>query len=159
MFDACKRTRVYLSRQTARSADEKIHFSLAALRGLRARHSQRVSDAVSCCSHLSRFFAMNPLTCRNLPALCEHIQHLQNVRLAELEKEADQVSESEIKARLRSRLQRRRELWRPLQKLISLGTILDPTGNPCSTIDQAGEELARHWEGVFGNFEGDASLA
>eukprot|EP00959_Pyramimonas_sp_CCMP1952_P228751 4782937-Pyramimonas_sp.AAC.1 len=100
MFEACKRTRYFLPHQVARTADEKIHFSLAALRGLRARHARRVSSAMSCYSHLSRFFVIDPLTCRDLPALRDHIQSLQNLRLTELEQEADKETDLEIKARL-----------------------------------------------------------
>eukprot|EP00959_Pyramimonas_sp_CCMP1952_P049864 1042021-Pyramimonas_sp.AAC.1 len=76
----------------------------------------------------------------------DHIQSLQNLRLTELEQEVDKETDWEVKARLRSRLQRRRGLWRPLQKRISLGAILDSGGAPRSTIEEAGEELARHWE-------------
>eukprot|EP00959_Pyramimonas_sp_CCMP1952_P403582 8457045-Pyramimonas_sp.AAC.1 len=81
MWEAANRTRRRMKCVLAKKAYEMTHFALAALRGVRARILQRVSDAVQCYCDLARFFGLSAGKCSSLPSLCDRIQTLQIAHL------------------------------------------------------------------------------
>eukprot|EP00959_Pyramimonas_sp_CCMP1952_P256672 5362343-Pyramimonas_sp.AAC.1 len=57
------------------------------------------------------------------------------------------MTDLDVENRPRAKRQRRKELWRPMHKRISLDDISGPDGLPLGSAGPAGEALAVHWGG------------
>eukprot|EP00959_Pyramimonas_sp_CCMP1952_P287993 6022396-Pyramimonas_sp.AAC.2 len=122
---------------------------MSALRAAYSHDVRHIRQALARYPRLAVHFD-NDANCTRVHGLCQHVFCLYKKILDAGEIEISQCDAEEVQPRSRvARLRRRQSLWRKFRRRAVLGSVLDSTGSPSSTLPEAARLLRDHWSEVF----------
>ena len=152
------------AKRGAQTSEEKLYWSIRALRGIRNGHVQTVQQACGAWPEIRIILGNTDATAwdsKAVSALKQRVSVLAKLYLEERLKqqhEARALPEYEVKRR-QQRLQRLLQQWVGKLQKSSLSGIRGPDGNRIDDINDAADSLTNHWQTVFDEKPIDENLA
>ena len=135
----------------AQCTQEKLQWSLAAVRALRAKDQRKLKRAIRAYSTLSAWIDSETCESTRQSELHNHIAELANISFKQQHDEIEAMSDvpDGIKNQRHTHISRQEKIFAPMRKQISLTGIQRPDGTVAESTDESVTLLRDHWRPKF----------